>query len=217
MDRIAKGNFPLSANPVYSHNPAKLASDEYTRCKTFFERKSHLVQAGTIIEYERGIVALMSSIARKEIRNYDVLKRLASDLIAELYNVPSRLNLSPEFNLDLNIKDAAVAHPEITISEERKLELQDEIQKRLLLNGLVHGSSIHIWKTVYYLAKPKIDAIDGDLFELYEKYASSIGMYAWMYFDIESILKSLNTQKESGEVLKKGLKLIEVVVTEAGV
>jgi hypothetical protein len=54
-----------------------------------------------------------------------------------------------------------------------------EIQKRIILNGLVHGAAMHIWKSAHYIIKDQIDELDPMLMVLYDQYTTSIGWLIW--------------------------------------
>jgi hypothetical protein len=67
----------------------------------------------------------------------------------------------------------------LSLSTEEKLAMRDEIQKRIILNSLVHGGAMHIWKSAHYIIKDKIEQIDPTLMMLYDQYTSAISWMIW--------------------------------------
>ena len=66
------------------------------------------------------------------------------------------------------------------VSPDRLAYVEEEIQKRILLNALVHGSSKHIWKTFHFLAERELNEINPKLMPLYNFFTAGISMLNWL-------------------------------------
>ena len=186
LELVKVGDTPLSQNPVFSFNPESLILQEFQRCKSLYLSRSSLNNTLSLPDYQRAIIELMGYIFHKEMPHQKKLISIASDIIKDIYQLPRNVIINPHLKQDITISK----HPNklITVSNEEKEKLHPHIQKRLLLNSIVFGSSIHIWKTVYHIAKEEIENIYTgvvSLFDLYEKYTSLISIYVWNSVDPE--------------------------------
>ena len=189
---LEAGEFSLSQVEIYKQNAESLAFSEYKRCNTIFETRFALRSNLTDLEYHAAIMELMSFISVKELPITKELETLAIKTISELYDVPEHIVFNAELGGDLGIK---FKKESVNLSPSAKEALVPEIKKRIILNGLAHGSSIHIWKTIHHLVKNEIQE---DLFKLYDKYTDLVGVYAWKFLDIKNIIPSLRYIDASG-------------------
>ena len=106
------------------------------------------------------------------------LEQLAVEAIRELYDVPDELILDAKlkemFDIDVDCSDEP---EELDIDPERIPYLQEQINKRILLNGWSHGSSLKIWQSVHYLVKDKLDQ---NLVTLYDQYIALVSISFWL-------------------------------------
>ena len=180
IKRLDSKMFPLDANNVYNYKPEYLAGKEFkSACDLFQRRFGDDVNPGDVM---LKVLGLFEFIARKEAPFVKELQKLAVKTIKELYNVPDHVDLQAfievRINLDTEQDDSPKPFLELTL--EQKNAMRDEIQKRILLNGLVHGSSMHIWKGVYYLVKDKLDGMNPLLVQLYDEFTAGINFQFWM-------------------------------------
>lgn len=178
INAIDSKMFSLDGNAVFRYKPEVLASEEYKRCLSLFERRLSLNSS-----IARQPAMMMNAIFSKEIKHHDELTKLAADTVRELFDIPEHVNLLPEFKspFEDGVEDQD-DNPEsvLSLTPEAQRKMREEVEKRVILNGLVHGSAMHIWKSAYYIIKDKIDAIDPMLMELYDSYTASIGLSLWM-------------------------------------
>lgn len=172
--------FSLDANNVYNYKPEYLAGKEFgSVCELFQRRFGDEVKPSDVL---LKVMGLFEYISRKEKPFVKDLQILAVEIIRELYNVPDHVDLQafiePRIHLDTEQDDNP--EPFLELSLEQKNAMRDEIQKRVILSGLVHASSMHIWKGVYYLAKEKLDEMNPQLVELYDEFTAGINFQFWM-------------------------------------
>jgi len=100
------------------------------------------------------------------------LKNLAVETVSCIFpDIPEDI-FNPSLNEDSNI--------ELNKTEEKNdgdydydslsQDLKNKINKRILLNCLVQGASIHSYYTLHHLAKEKIDNINPELMSLYDNF-----------------------------------------------
>lgn len=179
IKRIDSKMFSLDLNKVFNYKPELLAIKEFSRClELFIQRNPGLSPS----EGANRIPGVQSLIIKAETPFKDKLQELAISIIKDIYQVPDYVDMKafiqPRLSLDTEQDDDAVPFLDLTL--EQKNKMRDEIQKRVILNGLVHGSSMHIWKGIYHLAIKELDSINPELKELYNYYTSTMGITIWM-------------------------------------
>ncbi|GIV43865.1 MAG: hypothetical protein KatS3mg035_0988 [Bacteroidia bacterium] len=179
IKRLDSKMFPLDANNVFSYKPSYLGATEFQKTCELFERR--FGKGVNPKDIKLKVLGLFEFIARKEAPFVKELQILAVDTIRSLYNVPEHVNLQAfiEPRIDLDTEQEADPKPFLELSLEKKNEMRDEIQKRIILNGLVHGSSMHIWKSVYYLVKDKLDQMNPVLMDLYDEFTAGVNFEFW--------------------------------------
>lgn len=180
--RIDSKLFSLDGNKVFRYKPEVLAAEEYTRCLSLFENRLPtefaLPTPEAAYTLQLNVQAYESAMFVKEMKHLDELKEIAVDTIRELFAIPEHIRLLPNIQLGLEAPEEEEEEP-ISLSPEEKTAMRDEIQKRIILNALVHGSAMHIWKSSHYIIKDKIDAIDPTLMMLYDQYTTAISWMIW--------------------------------------
>ena len=179
IKRIDSKMFSLDLNKVYNYKPELLAFKEFKRCLDLFIQRNPGISPA---QGSMRIPGVQNLIIKEETPNKIKLEELAINTIKDIYQVPDYIDLkgfiSPRLSLDTAQDDSAEPFLELTL--EQKNNMRDEIQKRVILNGLVHGSSMHIWKGVYHLVSQELNAINPKLIELYNYYTSTMGMTIWL-------------------------------------
>lgn len=190
--------FPLDQNKVYNHKPEQLAVKEFTRCLNLYQDKNHGLEPNHSLGR---IVGVQGLIIRSEAAHKTQLQELAIKTIKELYQVPDYIDLKAMINPETTMGTKQDHNPDsfLELTLEQKNNMRDEIQKRVILNGLVHGSSMHVWKGLFHLVSEELNKINPGLIELYDVYTSSVGMYLWTVdLDIFSDVIKNNNQITQG-------------------
>ena len=176
------GRYPFHHIPVYS-NGLQLGLEEFSRCRDLFNRKINAFPANmsSIMKLQMLNVQLMQAfndIVAIEEPIQEQLEQLAVEAIRELYDVPDELILDAKlkemFDIDVDCSDEP---EELDIDPERIPYLQEQINKRILLNGWSHGSSLKIWQSVHYLVKNKLDQ---NLVTFYDQYIAIVSISFWL-------------------------------------
>lgn len=171
--------FPLDLNKVYNYKPELLAFTEFQRCLQLFQQRNPGLSPS---EAAYRIAGVQKLIIQNEEPIREQLQTLAIDIIREIYQVPDYVDMKafiqPRLSLDTKQDDDAEPFLELTL--EQKNKMRDEINKRIILNGLVHGSSMQVWKGVYHLVSQELDKLNPALRELYDYYTSTLGIMIWL-------------------------------------
>jgi hypothetical protein len=195
--------FSLDANNVFSYKPEYLAAKELESCYRLVERRLGSVKERDIKLKTYG---LLSFISKQEAPFKEQLEKLAIDTIRNLYNVPEHVRLQAfiEKNIDLNTDQDDNPKPFLNLSLEQKNNMRDEIQKRVILNGLVHGSSMYIWKTVYYMVLEELNKLNPILYQLYDEYTAGVNFLFWTFNPLQS-----QSEIEAGNQMTQGFNQIK--------
>lgn len=185
IKRIDSKIFALDNNKVLNYKPHKLAHEEFTRCLSLFQSRNKGLDPSQIYQRLMGTSNLINKI---EASHKQALEDLAINTIKEIYQVPDYVNLRAMINpsVSLNTSQDKSPQPFLNLTLEQKNAMRDEIQKRVAVNALVHGSSMQVWKGVYHLVSAEVKKIDPDLVELYDYYTSLIGLQIWFISPTEA-------------------------------
>lgn len=178
IKRIDAKMFPLDQNKVFNYKPEYLAAQEYKRCLSLFEQRNPYAKPVQALSMNAGAQKMIVDIEKN---HKEVLQNLAIETIKEIYQVPDYVDLKgfiqPRLGMDTEQDDDPEPFLELTL--EQKNKMRDEIQKRVILNGLVHGSSMQVWKGVFHMVADELDKIHPDLKELYNVYTSTMSLGLW--------------------------------------
>lgn len=185
---LDSGMFELSSNILFNYKPGLLAAPEFKRCLSLLEKRLpyefSLSGNNHLQHLQEKYIGIFTMIQRREAAHKERLEEMAIDVVREMYDVPEDIilnaNLETGFDMGLETDDQDDSPDEILKSPpERMRYIREQIQKRIVLNGLVHGSSMHIWKGAHYIVQEKIKSIDSGLMELYDEYSAIVGYLLW--------------------------------------
>ncbi len=177
---IELGKFKFGNSPLQPHCK-QLAYEEYKRCeelliKSLGNKKILEDDINLTENLTKRIEFIMAGIQILEEPIKDDLVQAAQDIIQDLYDVPEHVLFNSEIKEDIKIEKETPPR-----ADEIPEDLEDEINKRLLLNFIPHGSTMHIWKTAHHLIKKNIPE---NLFLLYEEYTAVVSWLLWQLHPI---------------------------------
>jgi hypothetical protein len=183
LKSVESGSFPLATIPVYRKHGMLLMEREYNRCEEFLSRKmpnefNSRPSNMLYMKMTADLMQLIKDIKEREAPFQEELNRLAECIVRDMYNVPDYVNLKA--TLDSSGEDSMVDYNQDVQQVEVTQEMEREIQKRMILNGFVHGSSMHIWKSAHYIIAERLGELDGGLIDMYDKYVAAGGFLMWM-------------------------------------
>lgn len=195
--QIEDKNFNLSFHNVFNYNPINLLDIGYNKTLSIFKRRigeTSLTDQQIYFMY----LQLYKKIIFAEKKIKSELKIIAEEAIRELYNIPDGIDLNAsiieqdeiEYDFEIQNKNSKSIN---SINPERISLIQQEINKRIILNSIVNGSSVMIWSNVYYLVREKIQSLNPELFELYDKYTAVVGLILYLQeptFDLDTIQRN---------------------------
>lgn len=180
--KLNENSHPFSENNFFSHNPSALAADEFKRCVELYNRRCP--NGGNPMT----AMMLMQEVMLMEDPDKEELQEVAIDLVREMYNVPDAIDLRGMLEQKDSPEDVDgggdMEEDEDDISDERKAELQHFIDKRRILNSIVHGCAVHQWTSAYYIVQERLNEINPELIDKYNKIAALVNYFNWMiYFE----------------------------------
>lgn len=130
------------------------------------------------------------STLNKESGNEDKLSKLAIRAVTEAFEIPEDI-LEAQLNsndIDLN-KTEENTPQENYVYDEISQDLKDQINKRILMNCLIQGSSIHAFYTLHHLVKDQLEDVCPGIVKDYDKI--SVGtVYSYWKLDYSSMLEN---------------------------
>lgn len=151
------GKHPVFA--LYGHDLSKTSYD-YTTGK--YDRNP------------RRMMQYVQSIHRLEAGHEEELTNLAKKIVCKIWGVPEEM-------LDAQMGQGGVEHnrqripPPADIEKHRK-----QINKRLTLNSLIHGSAVHAMFSIHHAVNQEIARINPELLDLYTKISASSHHMYWL-------------------------------------
>lgn len=128
--------------------------------------------------------------------NTENLQSLAVEAVSQAFEVPENL-LESKLNENSNIETNSTEEKFKEVSyDSLDQDTKDQINKRILMNCVIQGASIHSFYTLHHIVKDQIDKINPMLIDLYDKF--SVGS-ARSYFSIDysSFLSDKNFEKSA--------------------
>lgn len=101
----------------------------------------------------------------------DRLKELAIKAVTEALDIPEDLldaNLNEDSDVELNNSTKQKNYDYDSLSQE----LKDQINKRILLNCIIQGASVHSFYTLHHVVKNDLDTVNPELIPLYDTFAA---------------------------------------------
>ena len=119
---------------------------------------------------------------------------------ADLANASRVTEVKKELNADLVVS----AEEELNIDPDRMEFLLAEIKKRIILNTLAHGSSMHIWKSSHHIVSLELKELSPILPVLYDAYTAILGFLIW-----QSNPDQMQIAMDQGNLLAQGINKIK--------
>lgn len=165
--------YVYSQNKVIGEHGSALAEIEYKRCLSYFENT--FPNKPQLNELMPLAMDRFLKIEKKENSIKSQLESIARKLVSDFFNFPEENFSNTSINKNFVLKKDTNS-PQKKVDEEK---LKPHVNKRIILNSLVHGGAINCWKAIHLLAKEQLDDIDAELSQLYSEYTALISMLFW--------------------------------------
>lgn len=118
------------------------------------------------------------------------LTELAVQAVTTAFEVPEEV-LNPNLNEDSNVKlnKTEENNDENWDYESLSQDLKNKINKRILLNCIVQGASIHSYYTLHHVVKKEIEEINSDLISLYDLFSVN-SVRSYFSIDYSALLEN---------------------------
>jgi hypothetical protein len=179
VNKLNNNQHPFNLNEFFSHNPSALSADEFKRCLELYNRRCPNGGDPT------RAMTLMQEIMLTEDPDKEILQDIAIDLVKEMYNVPDSIDLRgmiQQKDVEEECGDMDDDEESEEISDERKSELQHFVEKRRILNSIVHGCAVHQWTSAYYIVSDRLNEVNPQLIDKYNEVAALVNYWNWMFY-----------------------------------
>lgn len=182
-----QGTHPLSKHPIFSKHGKAMSGNQYAHLMTQYKSRSGKEQFDP-----SDIMNTFRAITNIERQHQSQLKQLAIQIVCQVWKVDPSLFAEPELTQNISV-DSGGGDDDGGMGEEEEEtpltpEQQEEVEKRITMNMLTHGSAIHMMTTMYHLAKDALEKLDPRLVKLYDVFSTSANLSSW-YMDVENMLK----------------------------
>lgn len=174
---IEQSKYPFAGIEPFTSLAPKLAEEEYQEAFSLFKSKCPFINSlykgeGAGFLFKK-LAPIANMIRDKEEKHRDILKELAIDITRDLFEVPQHVKFSIKFT-DAKLISPHYQNAKFTpfLSEKRKEFIHEQINKRIVINSLVHGSAMHIWKSAHYIISERLKQIDPTLIAFYDSYSA---------------------------------------------
>jgi hypothetical protein len=140
------------------------------------------------------MMALLQQTIALEEPHKEQLERLAIQIVAKVWKAKPEL-------FEAEIGETGPP-PEEEPEEEEELTPEQirEINKRITLNTIIHGASIHQMTTMHHLAKEAIDRIDPQLIPFYDKLSRTMNYSGW-FMNLDMLMTQLGQKGGQNEIV----------------
>jgi len=185
-----QGSHPLGKHPVFQKHGQKMSADQFGHLSSQYQTRTGKARLDP-----RDIFETVHEIQRREAQHAEQLERLAIAIVAKVWKIDPSLIGNASITDDLSVEDDKSEPVDDTPLTPQQAE---EVEKRITMNMLTHGSSLHMMTTMYHLAKETLDQIDPQLVKLYDRFSTGSALSTW-HLDIEQMLKMAGIRKGGQE------------------
>lgn len=194
FSKEGKDSYPLSNHPLFAIYGKDLADDTFEYLK-----KKYQEALGSEQFNQRQIMNLLNQALQIEAPHREKLEILAIKIVKKVWNITDEI----EFDAKL-VKEEAFELSNYEPSDdddyddnELTPEEKKEVDKRITLNAMTHGASLHQMISMHHLETAALNQIDPQLVDIYSQFAVG-SQYSTWGTDIEMMLAMLGQQ--GGEV-----------------
>lgn len=177
---------PLKDHPIFKKHGKAMAHDQY----------GELTRDKNRIDMQ-GLFSILHKIQAIEHKHQDELIKLAEDIVRKIWNVDEDIKFNGELTNDVSLSDKDQDDGDDEISPE----LKDQIDKRVTMNMLTHGSALHVMSSAHHIATEELNKISPELLALYNKFATSAMLSSW-FMDMDQMLKLMGAAKGGANNVK---------------
>lgn len=184
-----EGNFhPFKKNKNLVFFGDELSKESYNYIE---ERINKVFEKNNFIDINNQVQECFFLIRHFEKEHTETLQSLAIEAVSKAFDVPEDLLIS-NLNENSNIKKNSTEEKFKEISyESLDQTTKNQINKRILMNCIIQGASVHSFYTLHHLVKEELDKLNPMLVDLYDRF--SIGsVRSYFSVDYSSILVAEN-------------------------
>jgi hypothetical protein len=175
-------NLPRNKQHLLGQHPIfALFGNELSRAGYEFVSKRAEQSGLSVRDLIYKLAQILHTIQSIEHGHQEELEALAVQVVRKIWKVPE-----DAVNFDAQLSTG----PDLPEDTEPGEAPRAEVNKRLTLNLLTHGSAVHAMQSAHHLVNTAIKQIDPRLLDLYNSISSGSHQYYWL-INIPAILQSL--------------------------
>ncbi|MFW9872496.1 MAG: hypothetical protein ACFFG0_05280 [Candidatus Thorarchaeota archaeon] len=164
---------PFAQHPIISKHGKQLSEDSFKFTSNKYTGDPSQTQQ------------TLQRIQELESEHQEELIQLAKEVTAKIFNIDeSKLNANLGHPGEERAQQAQETPEEEAVEEEGQKEispeLREQINKRITMNALTHGSATHAMMTAHYLVDEGLRRISPELLNLYTQFASGSHKIYWL-------------------------------------
>lgn len=175
LHELNERTFPFNNNHFFMYDPIRMAGKEYLRCNEVYNQRT---PGQTPMDAMQLMMRVIPGLERND---YPELVQLAIQLVRDMYDVPRTIDLQGMIQNLNQEEECEACEPMPEPSEEAKLRLQPEIEKRRILNSIVHGAAVYQWTSAYYIVQEQLDEINPELVPNYNRLSGLVNYWNWSF------------------------------------
>lgn len=187
---FAQGSHPLGKHPIFQKHGQSMSTDQYGHLSSQYQTRTGKQRWDPM-----DVMGTVHEIQRREAQHAEQLERLAIAIVAKVWKIDPSLIGNASITDDLSVEQDK---PDPEDPTPLTPEQAEQVEKRITMNMLTHGSSIHMMTTMYHLAKETLDKIDPELVKLYDRFSTGSALGTW-HMDIEQMLRRAGIRKGGQE------------------
>lgn len=178
------GRYPLGEHPIFKKHGQKLSKEQYAHLKDQYKQRTGAEELNP-----HDLMRTFHQIQQLEAAHKEQLERIAKDIVTKVWKIDPSLIEKGEITPDVDLEPSVEEEEPEELTPEQKAE----VEKRIIMNALTHGSAIHMMTTMYHLGREALDRIDKRLVPLYDRFSTGAVLSSW-YQDIEALLQLIGIQ-----------------------
>ena len=133
-----------------------------------------------VVGYMPKVVEALQKIIELEKGHKEQLEEMAKDIGVKIFGIDKSI-----LDAKLESPSSGQQEPEEIEVAEMTPELEQQVNKRVTINALTHGSAAHIYLTAHHMIDEAIKEISPELLDLYNKFAGGTLKAYWLvnYYD----------------------------------
>jgi len=185
---------PFSEHPILSKYGPKLSEEGFGFSRSKLTEKGQEAPSKAM-RILAEVQSLLPKIFELEATHEGELIEMAKDITAQIWGI-DKSTIEGQINPEVGPMGMEEEKEEINLVEVTPL-LKEEINKRITINTLTQGASVHSMSSVHHMVAEKLRQISPELLDLYTRMSGLI-THHYYTLDIPSIIQAVENLSQAG-------------------